>query len=73
MVVVQGRIDGWWNDSPKVDSPCEFQSFGPPPDSGNYAVQKHCTGILYLDNAFVLIDDHPTRSPAYPVSVEKKQ
>jgi hypothetical protein len=59
MVVVQGRIDGWRNDSPKVDSLCEFQRFGPPPDSGNYAVRKHCTGILRLDNAFVLIDGHP--------------
>src|SRR5580658_711297 len=27
---MSGRIDGWQNDLPKVDSPCQFQSFGPP-------------------------------------------
>lgn len=44
MVVVQGRIDGWWNDLPKADSPRKFQSFGPPADSGNDAVPKSLHG-----------------------------
>jgi hypothetical protein len=29
--------------------------------SGNDAVQKHCSGILRLDNAFVLIEGHPKK------------
>ena len=28
--------------------------------SGNHAVQKHCAGYVWLDNAFVLIEGHPT-------------
>ena len=48
-----GRIDGWRNDSPKVDSPCQFQSLlrkqaSVLHHSGNDAVPKHCTAQCLL-------------------------
>jgi len=64
MADVFGRIDGWRNDPPKADSPCEFQSL--PAASrlrssttlATTRCENHCAGEVLLDNAFVLIEGH---------------
>jgi hypothetical protein len=69
MVVVEDRIDGWWNDSftPKSDSPREFQSFGPQPLWQLRGAHKKRLGELLLDNAFSLIEGHPGASSSLRV------
>jgi hypothetical protein len=64
MADVDGRIDGWWDDSTADDSRCGFQSLGPPPSLWQpRGATSTAQEISVLDNAFVLIEGHPTLLP----------
>ena len=56
---MDGRIDGWWDDSTEDDSR-DFQSLGPPPSLWQArGAPSTAQEISVLDNAFVLIEGHP--------------
>jgi hypothetical protein len=48
-----------WSAKRWATRPWNFQSSGPPPSLAMTRCRKHCSGILRLDNAFVLIEGHP--------------